>query len=58
MKAEVEGLIKRFSEKYDNLVVFIGGGDNNLFDVKLENKIFADPNLVMDGLRIILEYNS
>lgn len=58
VKAEIEGLINRFSEKYENMIVFVGGGDNNFFDKKLKNKIFADPNLVMEGLRIILDYNS
>lgn len=58
IKAELSGLIDRYSEIYENLIIFIGGGDNNFLDKKLENRIFADPNLVMNGLRVILDYNS
>ena len=58
IRAELSGLIDRYSEIYEDLIIFIGGGDNNFLDKKLENRIFADPNLVMNGLRIILEYNS
>ena len=53
---EIEGFIKRFSNIYKMLNVFIIGGDNIFFENKLKNCIFADANFTFKGLRYILNY--
>ena len=53
---EIEGFIKRFSNIYEMLNVFIIGGDNIFFENKLKNCIFADSNFTFKGLRYILNY--
>ncbi len=53
---EIEGFIKSYSNIYDNLNVFIIGGDNIFFENKLKNCIFADANFTFNGLRYILNY--
>ena len=53
---EIEGFIKRFSNIYEMLNVFIIGGDNIFFENKLKNCIFADANFTFKGLRYILNY--
>jgi len=55
--AEVEGIIKRYSEQYKPLKIIISGGDYKYFDKKLKNSIFATPNIVMQGLIEILRFN-
>ncbi len=53
---EIEGFIRRFSNIYEMLNVFIIGGDNIFFENKLKNCIFADSNFTFKGLRYILNY--
>ena len=53
---EFEGFIKMYSNIYENLNVFIIGGDNIFFENKLKNCIFADANFTFKGLRYILNY--
>ena len=53
---EIEGFIKKYSNIYENLNVFIIGGDNIFFENKLKNCIFADANFTFNGLRYILNY--
>ncbi len=53
---EIEGFIKRFSNIYEMLNVFVIGGDNIFFENKLKNCIFADANFTFKGLRYILNY--
>ena len=53
---EIDGFIKRFSNIYEMLNVFIIGGDNIFFENQLKNCIFADANFTFKGLRYILNY--
>ena len=53
---EIEGFIKRLSNIYEMLNVFIIGGDNIFFENQLKNCIFADSNFTFKGLRYILNY--
>lgn len=55
---EVEGYINKFSEKNSNLKVTFTGGDTFFFERRLKKQIFAEPNLVLIGLNIILKYNA
>lgn len=56
-KFEVEGVIAAYSANYANLTVLITGGDAGFFELHLKSRIFARPNLVLEGLNTILKYN-
>jgi len=57
MVAETDGIINRYKEKFKNLKIIIGGGDYKYFDKRLKNNIFVAPNLVLEGLKKILNFN-
>ena len=54
---ETDGIIDRYREKYPNLKVLITGGDALFFEYGLKNRIFARPQILMEGLNQILDYN-
>ncbi len=54
---ETQGMIEAYSSKYPDLTVVITGGDTHFFDLHLKRQIFALPNLVLEGLNSILNYN-
>jgi type III pantothenate kinase len=55
--SEIDGVIQRYSEQYPDIKVVVTGGDVKFFDKGLKNSIFASPNLLMEGLNKILDYN-
>ena len=55
--AEIDGMIDRYKDNYDNLTVVLTGGDWSFLAYSLKNKIFAHPNLVLFGLNSILQYH-
>jgi type III pantothenate kinase len=55
---EIDGMIRRYSEKYGDLRVILCGGDTAFFENKLKASIFAVPELVLSGLNSILLYNA
>lgn len=55
--AEVEGFISQYSSRFNNLKVFLTGGDTEFFEKRLKNRIFADQNLILKGLNEVLDYN-
>lgn len=55
--AETDKAIKRYKEKYSELVVLLCGGDASFLAKRLKNSIFAIPNLVLHGLNELLDYN-
>lgn len=55
--SEVILLISRFRKENEDLIVVVTGGDTFFFENALKNSIFADQNLVLKGLNIILKYN-
>ncbi len=57
MVAEIEGIIKKYESHYRNLKILLTGGNSNFFVKKLKNPIFAAPDLVLEGLNEILDYN-
>jgi type III pantothenate kinase len=57
MVAEMNGLIRLYSEKYEDLQVILCGGDARFFENKLKASIFASPDLVLIGLNSILSHN-
>jgi len=54
---EIKVFVERYSLIFNNLNVFISGGDNIFLQNKLKNCIFANSNFLFNGLRYILEYN-
>ncbi|HSG67755.1 MAG TPA: type III pantothenate kinase [Bacteroidales bacterium] len=57
MVAEMKGIIADYQGIYDNLTIILSGGNLDYFDKNLKNNIFAVPNIVITGLRIIQEFN-
>ena len=55
--AETEGIINAYNEQYKDVVIILTGGDYLFFDKQLKIKKFALPNLILEGLEAILEYN-
>jgi len=54
---EIDGIIQRYINKYPDIKVIVTGGNAKFFDKGLKNTIFANPNLLMEGLNKILDYN-
>ena len=57
INAEINGLIKMYSEQYNDLTFFMTGGDARYFDLDSKNDIFADENLTLIGLFEIFKHN-
>jgi len=55
--AEVDGMIGEYQNRFPRLKTIITGGDYKYFDRSLKNNIFAAPNLVLEGLNKILNFN-
>lgn len=52
---EVDGCIQRYHETYKQLKVVLSGGDRAYFEKSLKSRTFVAPDLVMQGLNIILD---
>jgi len=57
MTFEIDGMIDAYNAQYPDFNAVLTGGDAAFFGTKLKNKIFADPNLLLKGLNLILKYN-
>ncbi len=57
MAAEIDGMVKSYEEKYPDFNAILTGGDAPYFAAKLKCKIFADPDLLLKGLNLILNHN-
>ena len=57
MTEEIKGVIEQYRQKFDSLKIIFGGGDYKYFDKRLKNNIFASPNIVLQGLKVILDFN-
>lgn len=55
---EIESTINAYAEQFNNLKVTISGGDHSLFAMKIKNRIFADPHIILKGLNLIYNYNA
>ena len=58
MAAEIDGIVSEYAAQYPDFNAVLTGGDVPFFEGKLKSKIFADPNLLMKGLNIILKHNA
>lgn len=54
---EIEGYIKAYRQVYPDLTVVLTGGDAQFLRDNLKNDIFANTNLLLEGLLYILKYN-
>lgn len=55
--AELEGIIHKYKQFFDDLIIIFCGGDAKFFESKIKGHIFAIPNLVLIGLNQILRFN-
>lgn len=53
---EILGFIEEYKRNYPELTIFLTGGDQQYFDLGLKNGIFADENLTLKGLQIVLAH--
>lgn len=58
MASEIDGMVAAFADQYPDFNAVLTGGDSALFGNKLKSKIFADSDLLLKGLNIILKYNA
>jgi len=57
MAAEIDGMIAEYGAKYTDFNAILTGGDAAFFATKIKSKIFADPDLLLKGLNLILNHN-
>jgi type III pantothenate kinase len=55
---EMQGFIDGYLSRYPGMKVVMSGGDLSYFDNRLKISIFANHNLVLQGLNHILDYNA
>ncbi len=58
MAAEIEGIIKKYEEKYSNFNVVLTGGNSSYFAGQLKTRIFADHNFLFKGLYALSQLNN
>ena len=58
IQQEIIGLISCYQEKYNDLKIYITGGDLNYFDLGQKKGIFADENLTLKGIIEIYKLNA
>jgi type III pantothenate kinase len=55
---EINEYIRTFKKKYKDNKIILTGGDSELINTKLDNRIIRIADLVNEGLNFILEYNA
>jgi type III pantothenate kinase len=55
--SEIDGIIDQYREIYPEIQIVLSGGDAEYLVGKLKKGIFAVSNIVLQGLKIILDYN-
>ena len=55
--AEIDGIIERYSSRYEDLTVILTGGDSLFLSKRLKNTIFAHSKFLLEGLNYLLDYN-
>ncbi len=58
MAAEIEGIVVRYKEKYENFNVLLTGGNASYFAGQIKTQIFADHNFLFKGLYALSEINN
>jgi type III pantothenate kinase len=54
---EIDGMISHYKTEFENLHVLLTGGDAFHLASQLKNSIFANQNLVLEGLESIMTIN-
>jgi type III pantothenate kinase len=57
MAAEIDGMISAYAAQYPDFNAILTGGDAPFLATKIKSKIFADPDVLLKGLNLILNYN-
>ena len=57
LRAEVENTINQYNKLFSPLKIIISGGDYKYFERLVKSNIFAAPNIVVRGLKSILDFN-
>lgn len=55
---EIEGFIKNYCEKKDNIIIILTGGDANFLAGHLKNTIFANPNFLLESIIRLYEFQN
>lgn len=50
VKAEINWRIEEFNNRYEDLLIYLTGGDAHYFDLGQKNDIFVDENLTLKGI--------
>ena len=50
VKAEINWRIQEFNNRYEDLIIYLTGGDAHYFDLGQKNDIFVDENLTLKGI--------
>ncbi|MEI6947456.1 type III pantothenate kinase [Paraflavisolibacter sp. H34] len=58
MAKEIDGIISEYRERYGNFNALLTGGDIAFFGPHLKSKIFANPDLIFNGLYAISKVNN
>ena len=58
LAAEIDGMISAYESNYPDFNAILTGGDAPFFADKIKSKIFADPDLLLKGLNIIVNHNA
>lgn len=58
MSREISGMIEAYSDKFVNFNVHLTGGDTANFARHIKYRIFANPDIVLEGIYAISEYNN
>jgi len=54
---EIDGVINSYSEKYENFIIILTGGDTEFLSKRLKNTIFANSNFLLESLNQSFQFN-
>ncbi len=54
---EIDGFISSISNKNDNFIIILTGGDSEFLAERLKNTIFANPNFLLESLNQTFQFN-
>lgn len=57
LAAEIQGIIREYTQEFEDLTVILTGGDAQFLCKRFKNSIFANSNFLLEGLNYILEFN-
>lgn len=57
LTAEITSFLRHYNQRFNQLTIFLTGGEHKYFDKAFKNSIFVDENLTLKGLKLILDHN-